>query len=465
MMAEKNLHNKYSSKYRNCYVLFTDDSYGQPIELTPDRYEAFLMTTMQGFRAEQLVSRVTGDMILLRQQCLLQALNIVVHDVLRTRDRPEKPTVPAAVALPGPTLHPPPKKEDLCGLADSALDRKSSLEDYLNLLRTKPTVLVHEVNLWFFTQPELVVDEKGRKQPVHTNEHISGAVMDAVHGTVKTTAVWSYISRLVALLKESPNKQCRAVVLQEFSNACNLEYKHAQSMFKRTVSTNSGGNKWFKRISTVRSDGVVRISLKRSPEPLAEDNPQLHYMLRLCQDDTTWAKSAEWLQKLDELHSSHPKERGKMAEEEVDTLGNLVAIVTFIKSLSSVVRIPTVSNKNGQSFVSGFAALENQLRQLKTELDLSKFAVPIDNMLNPGMAYGALTTLDEYILGNTGTKLDSMYEELIGKSVADIHKQYEHRKPKGCETAKERSLVAVGARQNSHHLLPGTHEPLNTGDT
>jgi hypothetical protein len=64
---------------------------------------------------------------------------------------------------------------------DSTFDQKSSLKDYISLFSTEPTVLAHEVNLWFFTRPELVADEKGRSMPGHTDQYISGAVFDAVH--------------------------------------------------------------------------------------------------------------------------------------------------------------------------------------------------------------------------------------------------------------------------------------------
>lgn len=161
---------------------------------------------------------------------------------------------------------------------------------YLKRQRSRPEVLSrgfyqsdmyrtyspHEVNLAFFTRPELVADEKGRSLPVHTDKYISGAVFDAVHDTVKAAAISNYISRLLDLLKGIADKQFRAIILKELTNTCHLEYTRAQAMFKRHVSTGSGGNKWFKRMSVVRKDGIVRISLKRNPDSLAVENPQLH---------------------------------------------------------------------------------------------------------------------------------------------------------------------------------------------
>lgn len=87
--------------------------------------------------------------------------------------------------------------------------------------------------------------------------------------TIKTAAVWNYISQLLALLKGSADKQLRAIVLQELSATCQLKYMRAQALLKRNVSAYLGGNKWFARTSTVRTDGIVRISIKCSPESLA----------------------------------------------------------------------------------------------------------------------------------------------------------------------------------------------------
>jgi hypothetical protein len=56
------------------------------------------------------------------------------------------------------------------------------------------------------SRPELVADEKGRSLPVHTDRYISGAVFDPVHSTIKTAAVWSYLLRLLALLKGTSNQ-------------------------------------------------------------------------------------------------------------------------------------------------------------------------------------------------------------------------------------------------------------------
>jgi hypothetical protein len=445
MMQRKNLRLTNATKLKECYTLFYDEeSYGQSVKLAAGaNKDEVLGPLMPAMRAQLIVPQDVGDLIRTRQMYLLQALNIVIEDILEsasttrtTKKRPQKPADAATAALANLSLHSPKKKLELSDLLNSSLDQKSALEDYINLIATAPTVLAHEVNYSFFTRPELVADEKGRILPVHTDNHISGAVFDAVHGAMKSAAVWNYIPCLLALLDGLSDKQFRAIVLQELANTCHLEYTRAQASFKRNVATASGGSKWFKRMSTVQKDGNVRISLKRSPESLTAENPQLHYMLRLCQDETDWSKATQWLQKLEDLHRAHPLEMEKMQEREFDSLGDLAVIVTFIQSLSTVVQLPTLSRKKGQSFVSRYSALDDELRQLKAGVDLSDFAIPIDNLLEPGMAESALRTLDQYLLAKTGTKLGFLYQDLVDGCIASLHREYKQQKAKA-EKPKE----------------------------
>jgi hypothetical protein len=195
------------------------------------------------------------------------------------------------------------------------------------------------------------------------------------------------------------------------------------------VSTFLGGNKWFKRLSNVSKDGALRISMKCTPESLTVDNPQLHYMLRLCQDDKLVRISLVASEARD-LYRSHPLEINKMVEREFDALGELAVIVTFIQSLSSVAQIPEVRSRMGHMFVSGYSNLENELRQPKADVNFGEFAILINNLLEPGMASGALTTLDQYLLEKLGTKDGFLYQDLVDDSVSNIYHCYEQQKAK-----------------------------------
>ncbi|KAF2442392.1 ipa protein [Karstenula rhodostoma CBS 690.94] len=446
MMNKKNLELTDTHKVKDGYTLFFDEeSYGKSVEVTArGNKKEFLTAMAPAIRAQLVVPQSTGHLILLRQQYLLQSLNIIIEDILEaastTRDqktRPKNPAEAATAALSDLSFHAAPKKVELADLLKSSLDRRSSLEEYIDLICTEPTVLAYETNIWFFTRPELVADEKGRVLPAYTDDYISAALFDAINNAVKSAAVWNYIHRLTALLHDAPDKQLRAILLQELSKVCVLEYNRAQGMFRRSVATGSGGNKWFKRMSDKQKNGTIRIAMKRDPESLTVENPQLHYMLRLCQTDTTWSKAAEWLQKLEDLHRAHPLEKDKMDEREFNALGELAVVVTFIRSLSSAVPLPALNSKKGQSFIMAFHTVEEEFSQLKIGLDLSDFAIPIDNLLEPGMADGALKALDAYVVEKIGTKLGFLYQDLVDDCVSKIHDQHEQQKAKSKEVKME----------------------------
>ncbi|KAI8942788.1 hypothetical protein NX059_000831 [Plenodomus lindquistii] len=431
-----------ASNYKDCYTLFLEEEqYGKSYKITPGNKDEVLTNMKPAIEAGLVVPQAIGELVLMRQNYLLQLLNIVIEDIFdaasTTRSkttRPIRAVDVATAALATLSFHSPPTKLGISDLADSSQEQKSSWEDYITLISTEPTVLSHEVNLWFFTRPELVGDERGRSMPVHTDKYISGAVLDAVHGAVKATATWNYISKILGLLDRSTDRRFRVMVLQELSNTCYLELTRAQALFTRSVSAFSGGNRWFERKSTVRKDGVVRVSMKRNPDSLMIENPQLYYMLRLCQDGLDWSRCIQWLQKLEDLHRAHPLEKDKMYEREFSSLGDLAVIVTFLQSLSQVVKLPAANMTLRNSFLLRVSDLEIKIGRLKEELNLDDFAIPIGNLLEPGMASGALLSLDCHVHEKMGKKLGFLYEELVNDSVASLHKWYHESRVKASET-------------------------------
>ncbi|KAI4949223.1 hypothetical protein J4E91_005687 [Alternaria rosae] len=470
MMQRKNLRLQNADQYKNCYTLFlTEDGYGESVEILAEKREEVLANMKAAIQAQVIVPQATGELILMRQINLLQLLNFSIEGILDTASttrtqakRPKKPADEATAALAKLSVHSAPKKVELSDLVGVAHDQVSSREDIVSLIATEPTVLAHEVNFCFFSRPELVADEKGRMLPVHTDKYISGAVLDAVQNSVKTAATWNYVARLMDLLKGTSDKQFRATILNELSNTCHLEYLRAQNGFKRSVAVGLGGSKWFKHMSTAQKDGVPRILLKRSPESFTVENPQLHYMLRLCQDDISWSGAAQWLQKLEDLHRAHPLERDNLSEREYDCLGDLAIIVTFIQSLSSVAQLPTPNHKKSQPFVPGYTSLDKELKSLKDGIDLGEYAIPIDNLLEPGMAEGALATLDQYIVEKTGTKLGFLYQDLVENCASSIQQQHEQQKAKASQgqaeyrapTAPETPASNIGQRKQKEKTRP-----------
>ncbi|KAI0534267.1 hypothetical protein GGR58DRAFT_65873 [Xylaria digitata] len=427
MMRTRNL--RHIESFPDCYTFFMDgDNYGRSFKILKEKEEA-LAGLKPAIDAGLCVPQSLGELVLLRQTYLLQSLNIMVEDILEvastTRDQkelPKKSPDAAMTALSRVSIRSSDTKLDIHCLLDMALDQKAAFDDNLSLVCTEPIMLCHILNNWFFSRPELLADEKGRRLPAHTDRFISGAFLDTIHNCVRGAAIWNYMCRLLELHNASADKSLRAIILQEISNVCHLEYSRAQSMFKRQMSIASG-SQWFKRVSNAYDNGNARIVLKDKPDALASSDQQLHYLLRLCQAEVTASKAVEWLTKLGELHSTYPGKRDDLKSGEIEALGDQAVIVAFIQSLSSTLSLSAFNRKRGQQFTTGAAELEEELNQIKPEIDLSDFVVPIDNLLEPGVAEAALKAFDEFIIKKTGTKLGLLYLDLINDCIAGLYEQ------------------------------------------
>lgn len=392
---------------RYCFTLFMDeDRYGQSFRVTdPARYREIMAGLSAAVNAGLCVPQSTGELILERQLTTMQALNILVGDILEggstsrnATPRPKKPQEATRDALSKLSVIPKPEKLSLQDLLTSALDQKSSLDDYLSLCRTEPAFLSHVVNSWFFSRPELVQDEKGRTMPLVTDKYITIAIFEVIHNAVTGAAIWDYIYRLLQALDNGSNDRVhRGIILQEMSNVCHLEYGRVQKLFKRYVQMGSG-SKYFRRVSGVYDNGIARVPMKVKPEILTRENPQLHYMLRLCQTETDVFRAVAWIKKLDDFHQSHPTDRDDMREIELDAFGDLAVTAGFVQALSTLLPLPPINLRKGQIYVSRLKELVAELDPLKTQIDLTDFAVPIDNLMEPGMAEGALNALDQFII-------------------------------------------------------------------
>ncbi|KAE8350553.1 hypothetical protein BDV28DRAFT_138936 [Aspergillus coremiiformis] len=430
---------QHANSFENCFTLFmTEDGYGQSYKTTNRTTYKETMTSMSaGVSARLIVPQSTGELIMERQSTLLTAMNIIVQDILdagftsdETKGRSKKSDKAAREAMATLTIDPKPEKLSLEDLTARALDQKSALEDYVHLCRTEPEFLVHAVNVWFFTRPELVPDERGRILPMITDKYISIACFEMVHNAVMGAAIWGYIYDLLQALGKGPKDRIyRGVALQELVNVSYFEYQRVQRLFKRRVQMMSGG-KHFKRVSGAYDDGLARVTMKTKPDVLTRTDPQLHYMLRLCQTDTNVVRAVEWVKKLDDFHRSHPAEQGRMAESESDCFGDLAVTASFIQCLSTSLPMPPTNHKKGQIYISRLKTLSAEIDLLKAQVDLSAFAVPIDNLGKAEMAHGALSTLDEFISTNTGAEIGFLYQDLNAECLSDLQSHAEQQKDK-----------------------------------
>ncbi|KAL8377537.1 hypothetical protein RB595_008289 [Gaeumannomyces hyphopodioides] len=459
MMVTRGL--RHIQSFKDCYTMFMDgEDYGRSIEIVKRRDEV-MAGLANAIRACLVVPQATGELVLQRQLYLLQSLTIIIDDILEegsksraSKELPKKPNMAATAALAKMSIRPPPpKKLQLPDLVVSARDQRSSNEEYIRLLSTEPVVLAHVVNFWFYSRPELVPDEKGRILPVHTDKYLSAAVFDAVHSLVKGAAIWTYIGRLLDLLGDpNTDKVYRAIILQEVSNICHLEYSRARSHFKRNVQPRIGA-KWFKRSSNAYDRaGNARVNMKGSPEELTRTDPQLHYVLRLCQDTTDACKAVDWITRLTELHEAHPEERKRLSDGEADALSDLAAIIGFIWEVSPAISMPPLSRKKGQLFASRSQELEVELNAARKEVDLRDYVVPMGNLLEPGVAEGALGALDQFVVDRTGTKMGFLYQDLIEECLSDLQNQYQQHVKAQTEMKKSTPLP-VPTPQSTEKLV------------
>lgn len=150
-------------------MFMSEEQYGQSYQVIDQaRYDETMASLSVSVNAGVCVPQSTGELILERQMYLFQALNILVEGILEagsvsrvTGKKPKKPQEATNAALSKLSLVSKPEQLTPKDLLDSALDQRSSLDEYLNLLRTEPAFLAFAVNNWFFSRPELVNDEKG----------------------------------------------------------------------------------------------------------------------------------------------------------------------------------------------------------------------------------------------------------------------------------------------------------------
>ncbi|KAK4234342.1 ipa protein [Achaetomium macrosporum] len=424
---------RHVQTFDKCFTLFLDENqYGQSFRMRGVVNE-LPSPLLSAIHAGLCVPLSRGELIVLRQLYLIQCLVILIDDILdkgsRTRvnkEMPKKSDKAAAEALAKLTIQGrPPAEDSLSELIASAQEQKAALDEYFSLLCAELVVLAHAVNMWFFAQPELVPDEQGRRLSALSDRYISGAVLEAIHSAIQGAAVWDYICRLLALFK---------------AQAAADEFARAQALFKRHVQTGTGA-KFFKRQSGAHDRaGNAGVFMRCNLKKLAKADAQLHYMMRLCQAETTPQDAANWLRKVAEFNESHPMARERIEEREADALNDLAVIVGFIHDLSPAISMLPVSRKEGQMFVSRLQDLEAEVVQLKDQVDLLDFALPIDNLLEPGMSEGALKKLDQFVIDKVGTKMGFLYEDLLHECFAVLESQYQLAKAKIQEQAKAATM-------------------------
>ncbi|PGH17490.1 hypothetical protein AJ79_01090 [Helicocarpus griseus UAMH5409] len=286
--------------------------------------------------------------------------------------------------------------------------------------------------------------------PLTSDKYISSAIFEAVHNAVLGAAVWGYLHRLLQVYAEiSDDQPSSAIILQEISNVCYSELDRVRKLFKRYVQMCTGA-KYFKRVSGAYDNGVARVTMKVKPETLMRDNPHLYFILSLCRPEADVNRVTDRVKKLNDISQTRPMD---MNDSEFDSFCDLAVAASFIQAFP----------KKGQTYISKSKALHDEIDTLKANIDLSSFAVPIDNLLEPGMAVGALDSLNRFIIDKAGSSLGFLYQDLGDDCLLENGKEMFVSAP-APSTVKSPSQAPVVEQRREKNKTRPPHSSIYTID-
>ncbi|PWY71234.1 hypothetical protein BO83DRAFT_446738 [Aspergillus eucalypticola CBS 122712] len=180
--------------------------------------------------------------------------------------------------------------------------------------------------------------------------------------------------------------------------------------------------------------GISQISEARAPIDARIGPPGVQYhagsMHGAYLTETTPPKAVDWVKKLHGLQRIDPIEMEKTTVLEYDAFSDLAVTAAFAQSVSASFALPPATIKKGQMYLSNFKYLDAELEPLRREIDLSGYAIPIDNLRQPGMAQGALAALGRFIIDKTGADIGFLYQDLNESCLFEIQNQYEQQRDK-----------------------------------
>lgn len=424
MMQQRGL--AHTSTFENCYsTFFNDETYGKGYEImSPEIIAEFQALTAAGSCVRQDV----GELILTRQQYLLQGMCVIIDDILdldaSTSSRSTRLVKRKILPPSPPGLNSEIRRTQVAlpDLIETSMDQEGAMSDELGLLFRDPQFLAHAVHTWFFSRPELLPDEKGRVAPVQLAKYISPMIFERVMITAEISAYWTYVTRLLTSLDGEEQQYRKAIFAQELCRSCHWGYRQMQNRLQRHVQQGIGKNH-FRRLSIpVDRDGQTRVKLKVPPESFTRSDPQIHYLLRLCQTDLKPAAAMEWVDRLEALLQSHPDEQQRLNENEHDALDDLKVIICFIQDVSKSKAVPDPGRKGEAVFIGRLRSLRNELRPIQHGIDLLDYALPIDNLQKFESAQSALRDMETAIRDSKGGGFKLIYQNLLEDCFADLER-------------------------------------------
>ncbi|RAO73294.1 uncharacterized protein BHQ10_009306 [Talaromyces amestolkiae] len=454
-------------------MLFLDeDKYGDVFKINGEEINKKILAELApAIKAGMVVPRGVGELILERQCYLFQHICVLVDNILRLGSiiddgvkeyiTPEEEARIAFSAFPDKKNPQPICVQDLI---TAAVDRKMSFEAQWDLYRSNPDYLANAVNLWYSTRPDLVPDEKGRRMPFTSDEYVSCAIFEIIHNTVMGIAIWDIISALCQIRIEPSEDIQQDIILQEISNICHYEYDRVRKDFKRFAQIGSG-SKHFKRLAKVFDNGTPRVVLKSIPDRLVKEEPQLHYILRLCQPENGPIQAVHWNNMIAQLHHNQPLERDKLEEWEFEAYGEVSLTINLVNTLIVSLELPSASAKKGLTYISKLKEVMARLDPLKIHTSLRRFPIFLDDLKHPDTTVEALSIVDRFSEYYAGGSMIALYQNLNKEFLEDLEVQLQEvkgpKKAKGkCSSTKSAEPYgSTTQRQGIHADLALSYDP------
>ena len=419
----------------NASVYFApNERYGEVVKAKPCDRDADIGDNPRASagRPAYYVPYSIGSLVLVRQSIIHLFLRTLWDQILIASDKMEEDGATAVNKSARPevsklVISPLPHKMSLEGMVATAQDRGDTMEEFVTMMGTEPSILISLIHTSVNSHPGLVPDEYGRPLFIVCDKHISPAVFDSVRGAIKTAAHWQYLAGLLELLDNtaSSQKASRAFILQEISNVCNFEFRRAQENFRRALWSRVG-KAWFTRGSKdFDQNGDPRVTVKRAPESLERTDPQLYYALRLCRPRSNTSNAMVWLEKLGDLHQRRPKVRKRIEQDAATEFFEVALILGFSQDLADIVPKPPFSQKQNQVFGNKIQELDNELKRLRDQIDLQDFAAPLSHLDTPGMSEAAMRAVDDFVTQKMGAKMGLLYQRIVQDSLAELQKRCE----------------------------------------
>jgi hypothetical protein len=132
---------------------------------------------------------------------------------------------------------------------------------------------------------------------------------------------------------------------------------------------------------------------------------------------------------LGNLYDDSPQLRQSLKASEFEALSSLAFITSFIKDLSSIITLPTISESR-RGFTFRFDRLQKDLDALAETIDMTDILWPIEQLNDPTAAATCYEAFRVMVSDRMGKSMSEMYGDLVQQCISGIqekHKELENQ--------------------------------------